>query len=159
MHSAVLVEISMFNLFTMFSYVLNYSCLLYQLFFFRHPIALFFQMFFRTLALILYVFASYIFSTSFVQLFISIILLLALDFWVVKNVTGRLLVGLRWWNKVEEDGTSIWIFESKNVRDILLIYLILVYVYRSHQLVWKVSYSGDLYLLFLFYGLFSFSLL
>jgi len=22
----------------------------------------------------------------------------ALDFWVVKNVSGRLLVGLRWWS-------------------------------------------------------------
>jgi hypothetical protein len=27
-------------------------------------------------------------------------LLLAFDFWTVKNVTGRLLVGLRWWNEV-----------------------------------------------------------
>lgn len=26
--------------------------------------------------------------------------LLAFDFWTVKNVSGRLLVGLRWWNKV-----------------------------------------------------------
>jgi hypothetical protein len=30
----------------------------------------------------------------------------------VKNVTGRLLVGLRWWNYVKEDGTNEWIFES-----------------------------------------------
>lgn len=82
----------------------------------RHPVAMFFHLFFRTLALVLYVFASYVFSSSFVQLFISIIILLALDFWVVKNVTGRLLVGLRWWNKVEDDGTSVWIFESKQVQ-------------------------------------------
>lgn len=25
------------------------------------------------------------------------------------------MVGLRWWNKVEEDGTSTWMFESKKV--------------------------------------------
>jgi hypothetical protein len=31
----------------------------------------------------------------------------------VKNVTGRLLVGLRWWNEVREDGSNVWIFESK----------------------------------------------
>ena len=37
---------------------------------------------------------------------------LAMDFWTVKNVTGRILVGLRWWNQVKEDGTSEWIFES-----------------------------------------------
>ncbi len=28
------------------------------------------------------------------------VLLLAFDFWTVKNVSGRLLVGLRWWNEV-----------------------------------------------------------
>lgn len=30
----------------------------------------------------------------------------------LQNVTGRLLVGLRWWNKINEDGTSEWVFES-----------------------------------------------
>ena len=54
-------------------------------------------------------------SGHFIELFLTIILLLAFDFWTVKNVTGRLLVGLRWWNKVEEDGTSSWQFESKKV--------------------------------------------
>ena len=29
-----------------------------------------------------------------------IVLLLALDFWTVKNVSGRLMVGLRWRNEV-----------------------------------------------------------
>ena len=29
----------------------------------------------------------------------------------VKNVTGRWLVGLRWWNKVEDD-TTTWIYEA-----------------------------------------------
>ena len=81
----------------------------------RHPIAILFHVLFRTLALLLYVFGSYIFSNSFVELFIFVILLLAFDFWVVKNVTGRLLVGLRWWNKVEPDGTSSWMFETKKV--------------------------------------------
>ncbi|XP_035913598.1 uncharacterized Golgi apparatus membrane protein-like protein CG5021 isoform X2 [Anopheles stephensi] len=32
----------------------------------------------------------------------------------VKNITGRLLVGLRWWNYVDDNGVSHWIFESKN---------------------------------------------
>lgn len=41
------------------------------------------------------------------------ILLAAADFWVVKNITGRLLVGLRWWNKVDPvTGATSWIFES-----------------------------------------------
>ncbi|XP_063171067.1 Golgi apparatus membrane protein TVP23 homolog A isoform X2 [Candoia aspera] len=30
-----------------------------------------------------------------------------------RNVTGRLLVGLRWWNQIDEDGKSHWVFEAK----------------------------------------------
>ncbi|XP_018423501.1 PREDICTED: Golgi apparatus membrane protein TVP23 homolog A-like [Nanorana parkeri] len=30
-----------------------------------------------------------------------------------QNVTGRLLVGLRWCNQIDEDGKSHWIFEAK----------------------------------------------
>ena len=34
------------------------------------------------------------------------------DFWVVKNLTGRILVGLRWWSQVNPDGTEEWRFEG-----------------------------------------------
>ena len=40
------------------------------------------------------------------------IILLAFDFWTVKNISGRLLVGLRWWSYVKDDGSNEWIFES-----------------------------------------------
>lgn len=33
-----------------------------------------------------------------VIIFIFVLIISALDFWTVKNVTGRLLVGLRWWS-------------------------------------------------------------
>ncbi len=49
---------------------------------------------------------------SYVNTAVCCIVLLALDFWTVKNVTGRLLVGLRWWNNIQEDGSSQWVFES-----------------------------------------------
>ncbi|ETP49903.1 hypothetical protein F442_04681 [Phytophthora nicotianae P10297] len=77
----------------------------------KHPVAAFFHLFFKGLALLLYLFGS-IFISNFVFIFVVCILLLAFDFWTVKNVTGRLLVGLRWWNKINEDGTSEWVFES-----------------------------------------------
>eukprot|EP01015_Nassula_variabilis_P021700 TRINITY_DN3894_c0_g1_i4.p1 TRINITY_DN3894_c0_g1~~TRINITY_DN3894_c0_g1_i4.p1 ORF type:complete len:136 (+),score=19.36 TRINITY_DN3894_c0_g1_i4:65-472(+) len=35
------------------------------------------------------------------------------SFWTVKNITGRLLVGLRWWSKIKPDGEQDWIFECK----------------------------------------------
>jgi hypothetical protein len=41
-----------------------------------------------------------------------VVLLMAFDFWTVKNITGRLMVGLRWWHDVREDGQAEWHFES-----------------------------------------------
>lgn len=75
-----------------------------------HPIAAFFHICFKVAALVLFLFGS-IFSSS-VFLFIVIILLLSFDFWTTKNITGRLLVSLRWWSEVGEDGNSHWVFES-----------------------------------------------
>eukprot|EP01096_Ripella_sp_DP13-Kostka_P007651 TRINITY_DN2806_c0_g1_i1.p1 TRINITY_DN2806_c0_g1~~TRINITY_DN2806_c0_g1_i1.p1 ORF type:complete len:253 (+),score=108.42 TRINITY_DN2806_c0_g1_i1:38-760(+) len=76
-----------------------------------HPIAVFFHCFFKVLAILAYLLLG-IFFDDFVTVFILVILLSVFDFWVTKNVTGRLLVGLRWWNEVREDGTNEWIFES-----------------------------------------------
>ncbi|SPN97186.1 related to TVP23 - integral membrane protein localized to vesicles along with the v-SNARE [Cephalotrichum gorgonifer] len=39
-------------------------------------------------------------------------LLLAADFYYTKNIAGRRLVGLRWWNEVDAAGTARWVFES-----------------------------------------------
>lgn len=55
------------------------------------------------------------FSDSFITSFVFVILLLSADFWTVKNITGRLLVGLRWWNYVDDAGASHWVFESRKV--------------------------------------------
>ena len=52
---------------------------------------------------------------------------------MTKNISGRVLVGLRWWNEVKEDGTEVWIFESKNESKIMLIiyYLLLKYLEKE----------------------------
>lgn len=48
--------------------------------------------------------------------FILTVLLLAADFYYAKNIAGRRLVGLRWWNEVDTApsaaGDSRWVFES-----------------------------------------------
>lgn len=31
-----------------------------------------------------------------------VIVIGAVDFWVTKNISGRLLVGLRWWEEIDE---------------------------------------------------------
>jgi hypothetical protein len=77
----------------------------------KHPGAVFFHFLFKGLAIFIYVFGSWI-TTSFIFTFVICVVLLAFDFWTVKNVSGRLLVGLRWWSYVREDGSNEWIFES-----------------------------------------------
>jgi uncharacterized protein (UPF0548 family) len=67
---------------------------------------------------------------------VIVVVMLAADFWTVRvrcyvcyclspatfdeygyqNVSGRVLVGLRFWNQVDEDGSSYWVFESRDVR-------------------------------------------
>jgi hypothetical protein len=85
-----------------------------------HPIALVFHLLFKAAAIVIYLVGS-LFLTPGIFTFVILILLLAADFWTVKNVTGRLLVGLRWWNEIREDGSNEWIFESNPVYLFLLI--------------------------------------
>lgn len=78
-----------------------------------HPTALIFHLLFRSLALFTYLFLWILVGDSFILIFVLTVLLLAMDFWTVKNITGRLLVGLRWWTEPKADGSTAWIFESK----------------------------------------------
>ena len=76
-----------------------------------------------------YLFATW-FTSNFVLVFVNCVLLCAADFWcvkrrcshansftcdcfnrTVKNVSGRLLVGLRWWSEVDDNGENKWFFE------------------------------------------------
>jgi hypothetical protein len=76
-----------------------------------HPTAALFHVLFKAGALLFYLLSG-LFTDSFVMVFVVCVVLMAFDFWTVKNVTGRLMVGLRWWNDVAEDGTSTWRYES-----------------------------------------------
>ncbi|XP_069510656.1 Golgi apparatus membrane protein TVP23 homolog C [Ambystoma mexicanum] len=80
----------------------------------RHPVASFFHLFFRVSAVFVYLLCELL-SSSFIACMVTIILLLSCDFWTVKNITGRLMVGLRWWNQVDDDGKSHWVYESRKV--------------------------------------------
>eukprot|EP01015_Nassula_variabilis_P027852 TRINITY_DN5758_c0_g1_i2.p1 TRINITY_DN5758_c0_g1~~TRINITY_DN5758_c0_g1_i2.p1 ORF type:complete len:249 (-),score=39.32 TRINITY_DN5758_c0_g1_i2:153-899(-) len=75
-----------------------------------HPWACFFHFFFKVVSGVSYLFGGF-FKDS-VTVFILVVIFQAFDFWTVKNVTGRLLVGLRWWNHIGEDGKEEWLFES-----------------------------------------------
>jgi len=82
----------------------------------KHPVALVFHIVFKVGAALCYLFGGLL-ATIFkvkqelIPLIICVIFL-AFDFWTTKNVSGRLLAGLRWWNDVKPDGTNEWVFES-----------------------------------------------
>lgn len=79
-----------------------------------HPITLLTFLAFRLSSLLIYLFGV-LFTASFVMIFIITIILLAADFYYLKNIAGRRLVGLRWWNEVDsESGDSHWVFESSD---------------------------------------------
>lgn len=105
--------------------------------FFRHPYVSFFHVFFRITAVVAYLLCGW-FSDSFITNFVVIVLLLSFDFWTVKNVSGRLLVGLRWWNYVDEDGNSNWVFESRKVNHFNLQWSpVISNLLQTREKVWK----------------------
>lgn len=70
------------------------------------------NLFTLTASLLTYLFGLY-FSQNYVLIFIITIILLAIDFYYLKNIAGRRLVGLRWWNEVNAtSGDGNWVFES-----------------------------------------------
>ncbi|KAL8946035.1 MAG: hypothetical protein Q9222_007517 [Ikaeria aurantiellina] len=88
-----------------------------------HPITLLFFLGFRISSLFIYLFGSIFISNldtddfplTSILVFILTILLLAADFYYLKNIAGRRLVGLRWWNEVDSaSGDSHWVFESQD---------------------------------------------
>lgn len=87
-----------------------------------HPIALLCYIFFRLAPIFMYVFGTLVLSiftskSKFILHFIMLILLVSADFWNLKNISGRLLVGLRWWNDTNiKEGSlefeNVWVFET-----------------------------------------------
>lgn len=43
----------------------------------------------------------------------TIVLYALLDFWTIKNVSGRYMLGMRWWIEIDSAGEQRWVFECK----------------------------------------------
>jgi len=48
-----------------------------------------------------------------ILVYILVMLLNAIDFWVVKNIVGRKLIKMRWWFIIDNEGNERWWYESK----------------------------------------------
>ncbi|BGO88606.1 Golgi apparatus membrane protein tvp23 [Rhodotorula toruloides] len=112
-----------------------------------HPVALFFLFFFRCAAIATYLLCGF-FSSSYVFSTVLVVVLLSLDFWTVRNVSGRVLVGLRFWNQVDDDGTSFWVFESRSPSNAV-----------DSKMFWIAMYAfPGAWILLLFVGILKFNL-
>jgi len=85
--------------------------------------------------------------------YILVLILVVIDFWVVKNVTGRyallflnsyrILAGLRWWSEIKPDGKEEWVFESMDISTLKI--LLYKYVIENtnksdNRVFWVVNY-------------------
>lgn len=61
-----------------------------------HPVACVATFGLKATGMFFYLFVGNFISN--IMTFIIVIILGSFDFWVVKNIIGRLLVGLRWWS-------------------------------------------------------------
>lgn len=87
-----------------------------------HPFCLVCYMVFRLAPIFEYVFGTLFIGlitqkNQFIFHFILVILMVCMDFWNLKNIAGRLLVGLRWWNETTPvsgrpgEFENVWVFE------------------------------------------------
>jgi hypothetical protein len=77
-----------------------------------HPTVAILTFLFKGLSIANYLFFS-LFLSSIIT-FISTTLLSVIDFWITKNISGRILVGLRWWREMNIYGKEEYRFESYN---------------------------------------------
>lgn len=76
-----------------------------------HPLILSLHLLGKTAPILSYLLGSW-FIHSFAALFILVILLLAADFYLTKNISGRKLVQLRWWYDSMGQAKTPFTFES-----------------------------------------------
>jgi hypothetical protein len=62
-----------------------------------------------------------------IMVYIVVLILVAIDFWVCKNIIGRKLVKLRWWYTINDavGGKETWVFEHRYGNYYYNIYILL----------------------------------
>ena len=82
-----------------------------------NPIVSILTVFFKFLSIFLFLFMN-LFVSNESYTIITVIISGSIDFWYTKNISGRILVGLRWWNQIKSNGQEVWIYESKNEQEL-----------------------------------------
>ena len=103
----------------------------------RHPAVAFCTIAFKALPVVMYATCELV-SRDFTRNFIACAVALAVDFWTTKNVSGRVLVGLRYWNEIDESGESTWRFESRDEEGMARVNA------TERRLFWGALYGGTI---------------
>jgi len=82
-----------------------------------NPIVSLLTVLFKIISIFLFLTMNLFISTESYTI-ITVIIFGSIDFWYTKNISGRILVGLRWWNQIKSNGQEVWIYESKNEQDL-----------------------------------------
>jgi hypothetical protein len=82
-----------------------------------HPFTALLILLFKLAPIIGYIFGG-IFISSTIHIFCIVLIAACIDFWYIKNVAGRKLLGLRWWNGDDPLGGDGWVFESYDNKDL-----------------------------------------
>ena len=78
----------------------------------HHKMLMFWHITLKSIAIIIYL-GSKLFRLGYIATFVIVVIFLSMDFWLTKNLSGRLLAGLRWWNHVDDKtGKMKWYYES-----------------------------------------------
>ena len=94
------------------------------------------------LASIISFFIFSIFLSNEAIIMFIVVLIGACDFWITKNISGRFLAGLRWYNLLKsETNTEIWVFEGKKENDSNMI---------NRSIFWYSLYINDIIWIVLF---------
>ena len=94
------------------------------------------------LASIISFFLFSIFLSNEAIIMFIIVLIGLCDFWMTKNISGRFLAGLRWYNLLKsETNTEIWVFEGKKENDSNMI---------NRSIFWYSLYINDIIWIVLF---------
>lgn len=81
-----------------------------------NPIVCLFTALFKILTISTFIILG-LFTNNESFVIIITILLGSADFWYTKNVAGRLLVGLRYWNYINPSGEEVWAYQSTNEQE------------------------------------------
>ncbi|KRW98518.1 hypothetical protein PPERSA_00115 [Pseudocohnilembus persalinus] len=76
---------------------------------------IFFLCCFKIMIVFSYIILPMVFSKM-QNVYQSIVLYAIMDFWVVKNISGRQMLGMRWWIEIDSTGEQRWVFETRNYK-------------------------------------------